>query len=47
MVERKIKEATGSLIWKKGHHYPVVDRAPRFLESTTLSQKPTCGPTGR
>jgi hypothetical protein len=35
-VERKIKEATVPLGWKKGHHHSMVDRRSRFLESTTL-----------
>jgi hypothetical protein len=36
MVERKIKDATVPLGWKKGHHHSMVDRTSRFLESTTL-----------
>src|SRR5258706_16078844 len=36
MVERKIKEATVPLGWKKGDHNSMVDRTLRFLESTTL-----------
>jgi hypothetical protein len=46
-VERSIKEVTVPLGWKKGHHHSMVDRRSRFLESTTLFKKPTCGPTGR
>jgi len=34
---------TISLGWKKGHHYSMVDRTSRFLESTTLAQTPTGG----
>jgi len=44
---RKIKEAAVPLGWKKGHHHSMVDRRSRFLESTTLLQKPTCGLTSR
>jgi len=36
MVERKIKETTVPLGWKKGHHHSMADRTSRFLESTTL-----------
>ena len=38
MVERKIKETTVPLGWKKGHHHSMEDRRSRFLESTTLSK---------
>ena len=38
MVERKIKEATIPLGWRKGHHHSMVDRTSRLLESTTLSK---------
>jgi hypothetical protein len=46
-VEHKLKEPTVPLDWKKGHHHSMVDRTSRFLESTTLLQKPMYGPTGR
>ena len=36
ILERKVKEATIPLFWKKGHHHSMVDRTSRYLESTTL-----------
>ena len=36
MVERKIKETTVPLGWKKGHPRSTVDRTSRFVRSTTL-----------